>query len=617
MHNLSYEQVTLKDGFFKKKVDLVRDVTIYSVFDRFDETGRVGAFACRYTPDNKDGLPMPHVFWDSDVAKWIESVAYLRKVQINPLLESKVDAIADEIERNRDENGYFNSHYLTVEQENRFSDRSKHELYCAGHLLEAAIAYKRATGKDKLYRLMKDYIDYIDRVFRVEGSAAFVTPGHEEIELALIKLYRESGEEKYLDLAMFFLDERGGDKEKHLFSDERAASYTQSHLPVRAQNTAEGHAVRLCYLFTAAAEAAYLRKDNELKEAAEAVFRNIVERRMYVTGGIGSTCVGEAFEDDYLLPNETAYCETCASIGLMLYAHRMQLLSDDSIYADVIERELYNGMLAGLSLDGKSFFYENPLKIALDHHSRAFSGKMRIHFPITERVEVFGCSCCPPNLTRIIPSVGNYIATVDGSTVRLHQYIASSIDLGDATLALNTNYPADGEIKVTLRGGAKQIGLRIPSWCESFDADKNGEVRNGYLYVTLADGESVTLRLSMTVRFVEASPFVRENAGKIAVSYGPIVYCAEAAHNPTALIGGAKLDDIRISTDAITYVHPDETYGLPVVFMTAYRREIPFTSAPLYSYAPTPLEPVPLQLIPYACYANAGSSDMQVWFLKA
>ena len=303
MHNLSYERVTLKEGFFKQKVDLIRDVTIHRVFDRFDETGRVGAFDCRYTKDNADGIPLPHVFWDSDVAKWIESVAYLRKTQINPLLEGKVDAIADAIERNRDENGYFNSHYLTVEQENRFSDRTKHELYCAGHLLEAAIAYKRATGKDKLYRLMKDYIDYIDRVFRVEGSAAFVTPGHEEIELALIKLYRESGEEKYLDLAMFFLDERGGDKEKHLFSDEKAASYTQSHLPVRAQNTAEGHAVRLCYLFTAAAEAAYLRKDDELKKAAEAVFRNIVERRMYVTGGIGSTCVGEAFEDDYLLPD--------------------------------------------------------------------------------------------------------------------------------------------------------------------------------------------------------------------------------------------------------------------------------------------------------------------------
>ena len=191
MQNLSYEKVTLKEGFFKKKVDLIRDVTIHRVFDRFDETGRVGAFDCRYTKDNTDGIPLPHVFWDSDVAKWIESVAYLRKTQINPLLESKVDAIADAIERNRDENGYFNSHYLTVEQDNRFSDRTKHELYCAGHLLEAAIAYKRATGKDKLYRLMKDYIDYIDRVFRLEGSAAFVTPGHEEIELALIKLYRE------------------------------------------------------------------------------------------------------------------------------------------------------------------------------------------------------------------------------------------------------------------------------------------------------------------------------------------------------------------------------------------------------------------------------------------
>ena len=201
--------------------------------------------------------------------------------------------------------------------------------------------------------------------------------------------------------------------------------------------------------------------------------------------------------------------------------------------------------------------------------------------------------------------------------MRLHQYIASSLDLGDATLSIDTNYPADGEIKLTLRGEAKQVGLRIPSWCESYSIDKNGEVRNGYLYVTLADGEAVTLSLSMTVRFIEASPFVRENAGRIALSYGPIVYCAEAVHNPTALIGGAHLDDIRIDVSGVTYVSFDETYGLPVVFVTAYRREVPFSSAPLYSYAPTPLEPVPLQLIPYACYANAGSSDMQVWFLKA
>ena len=349
--NITFENVTVTDPFWKHKQEMIRNVTIKSVYHQFDRTGRVGAFQCIH-PDQ--GGIKPDIFWDSDVAKWIESVAYLTQKSPEPELEKLCDSIIDQIEKNQLADGYFNSYYITMALDRRFTDRGNHELYCLGHLIEAAVEYKKATGKDKLYQCMLKYVDLVNRVFRQENSAAFVTPGHQEMELALVKLWQESGDPTHLELAKFFVDQRGVRQE--LPVRQHKPRYAQDHLPVREQTDAKGHAVRLFYLYAAMADLALETNDAELKAACERVFRDVVETKMYITGGIGSTYKNEGFEKPYYLPNETAYNETCASIAMVLFASRMQRLSTDSIYADIIERELYNGILSGISLDGKAFF---------------------------------------------------------------------------------------------------------------------------------------------------------------------------------------------------------------------------------------------------------------------
>ena len=335
MNRIPFSDAQITGGFWKSVQDRNRDVTLECVRRQFELTGRFDALRC----DWREGQPnKPHIFWDSDVAKWVESAAYVLKQHSDDALERRVEDVIDQIEINQRPDGYFNSYYLSVEPGSRFTNRWDHELYCAGHWAEAAVAYFDATGKRRFLDLICRYIDLIDRVFRVEQSAAFLTPGHEEIELALVKLYACTGDEKYRDLCLFFLDMRGTENGKDKETASPAGLYMQSHLPVREQKTAEGHAVRACYLYCAMADAARLTGDEKLREACEALFDNIYERRMYITGGIGSSHDGERFTGDYDLPNADAYAETCAAISLALFASRMSLLSADGKYADVVER---------------------------------------------------------------------------------------------------------------------------------------------------------------------------------------------------------------------------------------------------------------------------------------
>ncbi len=608
---VTLHNIDLTDGFWQKRQALIRRVTMGNVYKRFAETGRFEAFRFNW----KEGMPnKPHIFWDSDVAKWIEAVAYLTEKQRDPELEAIVDDVVEQIEKNRMPDGYFNSYFGLLEPENRFTKRWAHELYCAGHLLEAAIAYKEATGKDRFYQLMKDYMDLIYRIFYVEHSAAFSSPGHEEIELALVKLYRHCGEKKYLDLAQYFVEDRGKEHENPDDPGHTNGSYHQDHLPIREQKTAEGHAVRACYFYCAVADLARETNDKTLFDAADTLFENIVRRRMYVTGGIGQTPVGEAFMEDFDLPNQSAYAETCANLSLALFARRMSVLCPDAKYADTAELVLYNSFLSGISLDGRAFFYANMHENDSHVRRRHYDGRHRIYSPEDERVEVFGCSCCPPNVVRTIASIADFQYTTDGNTVWCHQYISSHAKIDGRTLQVETGYPYDGAVRLIWCGTAGTLALRIPGWCKSYTLTKNGaaaeaRVERGYAYLEAADGDVFMLTMEMQVRYLESDPRVWEDAGRVAVARGPLVYCMEGCDNDF----GVALRDLRLPAPERFVTEWDETLGAMALTANGYRRD--WSGRALYD-APASLVECPLRLIPYFSFANRGATDLLLWFLR-
>ena len=603
---ISYMQTDVTGGFWQRKQALIRDVTIFSVRDRFADTGRFRAFKFDWTEGSD--IPKPHFFWDSDIAKWLESAAYLLQKAPNAELEAQIEEVIDDIEAHQDETGYFNIFHTVAEPENRFRIRDHHELYCLGHLIEAAVAYFEATGRDRFLRILDRYIDYVIRVFTVEHSAGFQTPGHEEIELALIRLYRLRGDKKYLDLAMFFLNKRGNTDEG--LTDWANGSYNQSHLPVRRQRTAEGHCVRACYLYSAMADAAKETGDEDLLDACRALFRDIAERKMYVTGGIGSSHCGEAFTIPYDLPNDTAYNETCASIALSMFADRMKLIDLDSKYADVVELELYNGALAGLSLDGKSFFYENPLEINLADHTRHTSVNDHDRLPITQRLEVFWCSCCPPNVTRYIASLGGSLFSAADDAICVHQFMQSTATVNGATVRMETNYPVDGHVRLTVQGArGKQLLVRVPGWCRNSVFSAPYAMERGYASFRVPDDDfTLDFEFKMEPLFLTAHPAVRADAGKTALQYGPLVYCMEEVDN------GAPLSALTVDVKGEASAAYDPFFGANVLTLPGFRTVSDALYAPLGQAAK---QPVSVRFIPYYAFANRGESDMTVWFYPA
>ena len=601
---LPHDKIRLTGGFWREKQDLIRKTTIWNVYKRFKDTGRFEAFKMNW----KEGMPnKPHYFWDSDVAKWLESVAYLTKEHPEPELEKIVDEVVDDIEKGQLEDGYFNIYFELFELSNRFKKRGYHELYCAGHLIEAAIAYDDATGKHKFLELMLKYAALIKKIFMDDESAAFDSPGHEEIELALVKLYDYTGDRQWLDLALFFINKRGSQEKLPEGDNYHRNTNIQDHAPVREQFTAEGHCVRACYLYCAMADLALRENDEGLKNACERLFADIVNSKMYITGSIGSTKNAEAFEDAYRLPNDTAYGETCAALSLALFARRLARIDTDSVYADTVERIIYNGFLSGLSLDGKSFFYENAQEIDLENREivRASLHENRnIHFPITERIEVFGCSCCPPNVTRFIPSIGDFLYNFTDDTIYVNQYMASEADFGDFRLTQETNYPFDG--KITLRcSAAKKLALRIPGWCSVWTLKKNGrpmnpEIAKGYASVDAAEGDEIVLDLRIAPKAVRADRRVRADRGLKAVTYGPFVMCLEGVDN------GGRLGGVELCGGFETGF--DDELGLPCIYTDAVR----VNTDSLYSDNLTET-PFCAKLIPYFAFANRGETDMKIW----
>ncbi|MDC7242115.1 MAG: glycoside hydrolase family 127 protein, partial [Spirochaetales bacterium] len=428
------------------------------------------------------------VFQDSDVAKWLEAVAYQLATHPDETLKKTADSVIDIIEKAQDDNGYLNTRFTIKDRDKRWTNLAEcHELYCAGHMLEAAVAYFEATGERKLLDVMIRFVDHIGSIFGPGEGRKKGYPGHQEIELALMRLYKITGEKKHLDLARYFIDERG--TQPHYFDLEYEArgktdfwpdfykggkEYHQSHLPVREQKTAVGHSVRAVYMYTAMADIAARTGDESLKEACRTLWKNTTEKQMYVTAGIGSSGFQEAFTFDYDMPADRAYTETCASIGLVFWASRMLNMEKDGRYADVMERALYNGVMSGMNQDGDRFFYVNPLEVWPDACEKR---KDHDHVkPI--RQKWYGCACCPPNIARLFASIGEYIYSVTDQDLYVHLYNSSSVSWKGLSLKQKTEYPWNGRISMTIGGNTdteSSIYLRIPGWCRSWTVMVNGE----------------------------------------------------------------------------------------------------------------------------------------------
>lgn len=591
MKAVPFYDLKVTGGFWAERQKMVAEKTIYAVYDRFAETGRIDTMDC------KEHEVKPHIFWGSDVVKWMEGAAYILEQRDDPRLRELLEELIGKIKEGVAEDGYYNSYFNSpAPQWKRFSDRDKHELYSLGHMIEAAVALSH-LGDDRLLEICRKNVALVDRIFRQEDSAAFTTPGHEEIELALMRMWEATGEEQCRELAEFFVRRRGTSEKDAAIYVQDHGEYAQSHLPVAEQTTAEGHAVRACYLYCAVADLAALG-DAEMRKAAETLFDDIYEKKMYITGAIGSGHRGERFTVPYHLPNREAYAETCAALSLSLFARRMYQMEPDGRYGDAAERALYNGMMAGLSLDGEAFFYTNPLELD--------TGRQNIpqgYNPPMARKKVFGCSCCPPNITRIVPSIADFVYSYDEEYLYVHQYIPTAGTVDGAEVLLETAYPADGKVRVAYIG--KKLALRKPAWCTEVVTDAAYQERKGYLYF---ETDRVEIEFVMKPVFYSAADAVHEDAGRVALMRGPIVYCIESQDQP------AEVFRCRVDADAPGTVTGDCFGGYPV--LEASGVAVPGQKALYAPYKNAAAQPCTLRYIPYYAFANRGADDMQVWVLK-
>ncbi len=565
------------------------------------------------------------VFQDSDFAKWIEAVAYSLMNHPDKELEEIADGAIDIVCAAQQENGYLDTYYIINGMDKIFTNlRDHHELYCFGHLTEGAVAYYKATGKDKLLKAAMRFADFIDKNFGYEEGKMKGYPGHEIAEMALVRLYEVTGEDKYLNLSKFFLDERGNkpyyfETEEH--PNPTGHQYHQSHLPVREQEEATGHAVRAVYLYAGMTDVARLSGDEKMWAACKKLWKSATRDKMYITGGIGATHLGEAFSYPYDLPNDTTYAETCASIGLIFWARRMLEVEANSEYADVMETALYNTVLSGMALDGKSFFYVNPLEVnpvACHRDERKFHVK-----PV--RQKWFGCACCPPNLARILSAIPSYAYTESEDTLYMHLYIGGefkkSVKGNEAVFNIKSEFPWNGNVSVEYIAETSvdmKVAFRIPQWCKNYKVtgteDRNTYVENGYLYVdgTWNKGDAIKLELQMEARFMKADSRVRENAGKVAVVKGPVVYCVEEADNSKDL-HLYKVNPAAGLTESSVVI---EGQSFPALIAKGLKKKAEESGELYNEYTEDEFEEVNITYIPYYAWANRGENEMAVWMNK-
>jgi uncharacterized protein len=639
---LSLYQSIIHDPFWSKYVQLARGTVIpyqwEALNDRIADAAPSHAIRnFRIAAGMEKGEFGGMVFQDSDVAKWLEAVGYSLALSPDQELEKLADETIDIIAAAQLDDGYLNTYYTIEEPGQRWTNLHEcHELYCAGHMIEAAVAYYEATGKRKLLDVMCRFADHIDSVFGPDPDKLRGYDGHQEIELALIKLWKVTGEDRYLRLSEFFINERGQQplflveewKQRGGYSYWRKGiipqpgmEYNQAHLPVREQEVAVGHAVRAVYMYTAMADLALHLKDEKLMKACRRLWSNIVSKQMYITGGIGSTYLGEAFTFDYDLPNDTVYAETCASIGLIFFASRILQIEENREYADVLERALFNTVISGMSLDGKSYFYVNPLEVwpeACEHNP----GKHHVK-PV--RQKWFGCSCCPPNVARLLTSLGQYVYTANDHTLYAHLYIGGSatctLSGNSVTVHQQTQYPWDGAVSFTIQTEADAaeftLALRIPGWCEKAALFVNGESvpiddisSNGYAKLTRPwrTGDRVELNLSMTPELVVSNPKLRYNAGKAAIVRGPLVYALEEVDH------GAPLSSIQLKPDSEwTAAWDPDLFGGTMVVQGEGELEISDEDSLYRPLSTRTARPISIRAIPYAYWGNRKPGEMAVW----
>lgn len=619
---VGFAQVTITDQFWKPKMDKVATATLNAcIVQTESKTGRIRNF--EKVARQQQGKPGSTVhegiyYDDSDVYKAIEAMAYSLKNRPDAAIQQKADEWIDKIAAAQLPDGYLNTYYTLTGLDKRWTDMEKHEDYCAGHLIEAAVAYYNTTGKRKLLDVAIRFADHIDTTFRVPNRPW--VSGHQEIELALMRLYHLTKQDRYLKLADWFLAQRGhGYGKGKIWDDWKNPGYCQDAVPVKDQKEITGHAVRAMYMYTGAADVAAATNDPGYLSAMTTVWDDVVLRNMYLTGGIGSSGRNEGFTDDFDLPNASAYCETCASVGMVFWNQRMNLLTGESKYIDVLERSLYNGALDGLSLSGDRFFYGNPLSSAGS----------------TSRSEWFGTACCPSNIARLVASLGDYVYGQSPLGVWVNLFVSSqaTLTIGKATVPIQveTNYPYAGGVKLTATPAkpvAYALHLRLPGWARNVPvpgglyrfADNtasapvtirlNGKPlayrdEKGYAVIdrTWKKGDVVELELPMAVRQVVSRQELKANQDRVALQRGPLVYCVEGVDND------GRAWDIVVPDTATFTTQPQQIVDERTVAIRAAVSVI----EPAADGKTVRLVPRTVTAIPYYTWANRGSSPMQVW----
>ncbi|GAB4000139.1 glycoside hydrolase family 127 protein [Spirosoma daeguense] len=613
---VGFSQVTITDNFWKPKLDKVATATLQACITQTEQkTGRIRNFekVARKQGEKHEGI----YYDDSDVYKAIEAMAYSLKNHPDAATQQKADEWIDKIAAAQLPDGYLNTYYTLTGLDKRWTDMERHEDYCAGHLIEAAVAYYNTTGKRKLLDVAIRFADHIDDTFRVKNRPW--VSGHQEIELALMRLYHLTKQDRYLKLADWFLDQRGRGYGKGKIWDEwKNPKYCQDDVPVKQQKEITGHAVRAMYQYTGAADVASVTNDPGYMNAMTTVWEDVVHRNMYLTGGIGSSGHNEGFTDDFDLPNSSAYCETCASVGMVFWNQRMNLLTGESKYIDVLERSLYNGALDGLSLSGDRFFYGNPLSSAGNYG----------------RSEWFGTACCPSNIARLVASLGDYVYGRSENGVWVNLFVASNTTFKfgktDVPLQLDTNYPWDGNVKISVNPAKKvayALHVRLPGWADNipvpgklyeFTNSSNAkievllngkpatyQVEKGYAVIdrTWQKGDVVEVKLPMDVRQVAARKEVKADQDRIALQRGPLVYCVEGVDNAD------KVWNLLVPAQPSFETKQHQVLDEPVVAIQANLSVVEAAADGLSIQT----KPQTITAIPYYTWANRGKSTMQVW----
>lgn len=637
LETLNLKKISISDPFWSRHVDLVRKEIIpyqwEAMNDRIEDAESSHCLEnFQIAAGRKKGEFYGAVFQDTDVAKWLEAVGFSLAVYHDKELEKTADEVIDLIGEAQCEDGYINTYFTINHKEKRWSDLCEgHELYTAGHFMEAATAYYEGTGKRKFLDIMCRFADLICDTFGEEEGKIHGYPGHEEVEIGLIKMYRITGNRRYLDQAKYFVDARGAGEnyfmkemkrpDYHLRFPEFAdytPEYSQSHQPVREQQTAEGHAVRAVYLYCAMADLAKEYGDESLKQACERLWDNIVEKRMYITGGIGSSGILERFTVDYDLPNEYNYAESCASIGLALFGLRMNRLTGESRYIDVVERALYNTVLAGVALDGKSFFYVNPLEV---WPPACMDGTSKKHVK-SVRQKWFGVACCPPNIARTLASLGQYIYSADREKRQLYVNLFVSnraeVDFKEESVQVEiiTEFPAENQVTIKIEGNREkdlELFIRIPDYAENYQVEMNGErqkevMDKGYFAVKICGNGEIKVKFEAPARYVYANPEVRADAGKTAIMRGPLVYCLEQVDN------GENLPSIFADTEAPLKEEKSNLLG-GIVKICGKGKKIKKSTwkGGLYGKEKPLMEDTEFTAVPYAYWNNRGEGEMLVW----